>query len=118
MYYLGIDSGATNLRVGIVDEKGSVIAFEKTHTPLRTDPDNFGKQVKHITENLLKGANLTESVIEGIGIGVPGPLDLEKGEILVSSNLDNQQPIKLRHQIEPLFNSKIYIDKDANVALR
>src|SRR5581483_4608819 len=104
MYYLGIDSGATNLRVGIVDEKGSVIGFEKTHTPLRNDSENFASAVKHITENLLKGANLVESQIEGIGIGTPGPIDFEKGEILPSANLNNHEPIKLKYQFEMLFN--------------
>lgn len=118
MYYLGIDSGATNLRVGIVDNAGSVAAFEKTHTPLRNDPDSFGQKVRHITDNLLKGTNLVESQIEGIGVGVPGPIDFEKGEILLSSNLANQKPIQLKHQLEALFNSKVYIDQDTSTALR
>ncbi len=118
MYVLGVDCGATNMRVGIVDEQGNVLAFEKVPSPLKSEPEKFAHKIKEITQTLLKGTELLERDIDRIGLGVPGPIDFEKGEILRSSNLGNQQPINFKHQLELLFDSKIYFDRDTNVALR
>lgn len=118
MYVLGVDCGATNLRVGIVEEKGNVIAFEKGPSPLKNQPEKFAQKIKETTDSLLKGAGLLERDISGIGLGVPGPIDFARGEILRSSNLGNEQPIGFKHQFELLFDSKIYFDRDTNMALR
>jgi glucokinase len=116
MWFLGVDCGASNLRVGLVDDNGEVLGFEKITSPLRHQSDQFGQKVKDLATKILNDQKLVESNIDGIGIGTPGPIN--DGQILKSSNIGNQEPINLRHQIELLFNSKVYFDLDGHVALR
>lgn len=106
--FLGIDCGASNLRLGIVDEKGNLQTSKKLPSPLRHEPEKFAQIVK----DQVRG-----QAFDGIGIGVPGPLDFKKGLILPSSNLGNITPILIKHQFERLFDGKIYLDRDSNLAL-
>lgn len=106
--FLGIDCGATNLRVGVVDDKGNLSKAQKVISPLKNNPQNLAQTVRGL---------IGDSSFDGIGVGVPGPLDLEKGIILPSSNLGNQQPINIQSQFESFFGKKICLDRDSNVAL-
>jgi len=111
--YIGVDCGATNLRVGIVDEKGQLLSSIKRSSPLKTQPNNFAKLVKEEVDKMMD----KEWELEGIGVGTPGPLDLEKGLLLSSSNLQNTNPINLKDQFEQVFSSKVMFDRDTNLAL-
>lgn len=118
MYVIGIDCGATHLRIGIVDQDGKIIGFEKSHSPLRNEPDQFGAKIKELSKKLFEETHFVESEIEAIGVGVPGPIDFDRGLILTSSNLKNSEPIDFKHQIEALNSNKVYIDRDTDIALK
>ncbi len=106
--FLGIDCGATNLRIGFVDKAGKLLSSKKLPSPLRYQPENFAQIIK----DQVRG-----QAFDDIGIGVPGPLDFKKGLILPSSNLGNITPIPILTKFEMVFNRKIYLDRDTNVAL-
>ena len=110
--FLGIDCGATHLRIGLVSETGELISSKITNSPLRHQPENLARIVK---DNLGGIGKIEE--IGGIGIGVPGPLDMEHGLILSSSNLANVAPINIVSQFERVFNKKVYLDRDTIVGL-
>lgn len=111
--YAGVDCGATNLRVGIVDEKGKILGRQKTPSPLRSYPYLLAAEVKKQLETIL----VKDDELITLGVGTPGPLDLEKGWILPSANIRNQQPINLRQQFETVFTVPILFDRDTNIAL-
>ncbi len=106
--FLGIDCGATNLRIGLLDETGRLLNKWKINSPLKTNPNQFAQIVKK---------EIGDIEFECIGVGVPGPLDLETGSILPSANLGNTKPIEVTRQFEAVFDIKIYLDRDTNVAL-
>jgi len=111
--YVGIDCGATNCRLGVVEPNGNLLDSVKFSSPLRTHPQHFGQIIKEHLDQLMK----PEWSIKAIGVGTPGPLDLENGLILPSSNIGNAENINLKGQLESLFNVPIYFDRDTNVAL-
>jgi glucokinase len=107
--FLGIDCGATHLRVGLFDSDGSLLSNFTTNSPLKHQPENIARVVKD-------KLGAVES-IEGIGLGVPGPLEIEKGLILPSSNIGNIAPIPILSIFDRVFNIKVQLDRDTNVAL-
>lgn len=112
MKYLGIDCGGTNLRAGIVDSDGNLTQKWKVLSPLKTNPQSFAEIVKGLV-----GDCEEEVTSEAVGLGVPGPLDIEKGLILPSSNLGNKEPLEVVDQLEALLHTTIHLDRDTNVAL-
>lgn len=115
--YCGIDCGATNCRIGLIDEKGNLLGIDLINSPLKQIPDQSGQIIKQSLNKLLEKTAQSLESIKGLGIGVPGPLDMEKGLILPSANLGNTAPINLTEQLKKSVNTLIYIDRDTNVAL-
>src|SRR5687767_12019600 len=91
--YIGCDLGGTNLRAAIVDvESGSVLHQMSIPTLAREGQEVVMARMADLSLQLIQSSGMTKEVIGGIGIGVPGVLDLEKGETLFLPNLPGTWP--------------------------
>jgi glucokinase len=102
--YIGCDLGGTNLRAAIVDvESGSVLHQMSIPTLAREGHDAVMKRMADLFLQVIDSAGMKKDEIGGIGIGVPGVLDLEKGEVLFLPNLPGTWPhVPLQATIEKL----------------
>lgn len=81
--YIGCDMGGTNLRAAIVDvESGNVLHQLSIPTFAREGHDAVMKRMADLFLQVIQAAGMEKEEIGGIGIGVPGVLDLENGETL------------------------------------
>lgn len=91
--YIGLDLGGTNLRAALVDvENGSVLFQQSTLTLGHEGHDAVMQRMMNLIVTMLETVSLQTSDIGGVGIGVPGLLDLEKGETLFLPNLPGTWP--------------------------
>ena len=91
--YIGCDLGGTNLRAAIVDvDTGTVVHQMSIPTLAREGPEAVMKRMAGLFLQLIDWAGMKKEEIGGIGIGVPGVLDLEKGETLFLPNLSSTWP--------------------------
>ena len=99
--YIGCDLGGTNLRAAIVDvENGSVIHKMSIPTLARDGHDAVMKRMAGLFMQMINWAEMKKDEIGGIGIGVPGVLDLAKGETVFLPNLPGTWPrVPLRETI-------------------
>lgn len=104
--YIGCDLGGTNLRAAIVDsDNGAILHQMKIPTLAREGHEAVMKRMAHLILETIRSANLSKEDIAGIGIGVPGVLDLEKGETLFLPNLPGTWPhVPLQATITKLTN--------------
>lgn len=109
--YLGIDLGGTNVRVAKINAKGEIEQVVKGPS-YGLDPAD--KIVSNLFE-LIRQIDGYEKV-EGIGLGVPGPVDQKKGWMNMASNIPSLSKYPLVHVIEEEFNIPVVMDNDANVA--
>lgn len=102
--YIGCDMGGTNLRAAVVDtENGTVRQHASLPTLAREGYDQVMRRMAGLIEQVIRVAGLQKSEIGGVGIGVPGVLDLEKGETLFLPNLPGTWPhVPLRDTIARL----------------
>ena len=104
-YTIGIDLGATNVRAGVVSEDGEV---EKKIKERTSTPDRLGDFI----------APLVSEKILAVGLGSPGPLDLEKGIILKETpNLVAFRGVGIVELLKNMFNLPVFLERDTNVAL-
>ncbi len=68
MVYVGVDIGATYIRVGLIDKNGNVINKVKTKQPSTGDENVVANMIIRLIRDLAM-----DSSIEGIGIGSIGP---------------------------------------------
>ncbi len=102
--YIGCDLGGTNLRAAIVDvETGTVLHQMSIPTLAREGHDAVMRRMADLFLQLIQAAGMEKEHIGGIGIGVPGVLDWEKGETLFLPNLAGTWPhVPLQATIENL----------------
>ena len=91
--YIGCDLGGTNLRAAIVDvDHGAVMHQMKISTLAREGHHVVMQRMANLILETIRSANFKKEDIGGVGIGVPGVLDLEKGETLFLPNLPGTWP--------------------------
>jgi len=86
--FIGCDLGGTNLRAGIVDpESGIVYNLNSTPSKAWEGHDAVMDRMAALINDTIVKSDFSKADIGGIGIGVPGVLDLEKGLTLFLPNL-------------------------------
>ena len=112
--YIGCDLGGTNLRAAIVDlENGTVLHQMKIPTLARAGCEAVMKRMAELFLELIASAKMDKAEIGGIGIGVPGVMDLEQGETLFLPNLPGTWPhIPLRDTIAKLTGLRTFLLND------
>jgi glucokinase len=113
--FIGCDLGGTNLRAAIVDvETGTVLHHMSVPTLAREGHDSVMKRMADLVLQVIQFSGLKKDDIGGIGIGVPGVLDLEKGETLLLPNLPGTWPhVPLRDTISNLTGLPATLLNDA-----
>lgn len=105
---LGVDIGATKIQVGIVDN-GKVLRQTKFPTLSRSSKED-------IMRNLIEGIeSLGIQDCEGIGIGVPGLIDEERGIVYDLLNISSWKEVHLKKYLEDHFKIPVKITNDANI---
>jgi glucokinase len=92
-YYIGIDMGGTNLKAGMVDPDGGAVACELTAPTFSYEgPQAVMKRMGDLVLQVIAASGRPKSEFGGVGIGLPGVLDLEKGLTLFLPNLPGTWP--------------------------
>ena len=112
--YIGCDLGGTNLRAAIVDvENGRVLKQVKLPTAAYEGHEAVMQRMADLFLKVISTAGMSPADIGGIGIGVPGVLDLEKGETLFLPNLSGTWPhVPLRDTIARLTGLPTWLLND------
>ncbi len=122
-FAIGVDLGGTSLRVAAVDESGRVM--ERLSSPVKTlaGRDQVIDQLCELAQVLIAkhgASNNPEATLAGIGVGVPGIIQLETGQLRRSPNLPGWEDFRVRDEIERRLGApngiKIALDNDANLA--
>lgn len=114
-FAVGVDLGGTNLRIAAVDDQGTLV--EKvtlgTKVSLGRDHviDDMCEAIEHVLEKYRNSATLL-----GIGIGVPGIIDMQSGLLRESPNLPGWADYPVRAEIERRLKTVVILENDANVA--
>jgi glucokinase len=92
-HFIGVDLGGTNIKAGIVDLKaGRLITRLITPTLARQGHNAVMHRIANLIDELIDASSLSRENFGGIGIGVPGVLDLEHGLVLFLPNLPGTWP--------------------------
>jgi glucokinase len=114
-YAIGVDLGGTNLRIAAVDEQGQLLEKATLGTKVARGRDYV---IDQMTDSIQRMAAQIgqQSALAGIGIGVPGIIDLETGMLRESPNLPGWSEYPVRAEIERRLNTTVILENDANAA--
>ena len=84
MLYIGIDVGGTNLKAGLVDETGNILAVERRPLDFR-GPEQFAADVAQLAAAAAHKGGVAPEALEYVGMGLPGAVS--GGDILFTTNI-------------------------------
>lgn len=107
MNYLGIDVGGTFIKYGLIDHSGTLKNSKKIKT---------SENLESFLENIEAIIEQHQSEIKGIGISLPGKIDVEKGIIYFGGALQFLHKLPLKKIIEDKFNIPCELSNDGKAA--
>ncbi|MFQ5494883.1 MAG: ROK family protein, partial [Phycisphaerae bacterium] len=83
---VGIDLGGTNLKAAIVNRDGRVLVSRTLRREAHA-PEQVSDAMVSLSDHLLAEADVDRSALRAVGVGSPGPLDLDAGRVIRWANL-------------------------------
>ncbi|WP_405437723.1 ROK family transcriptional regulator [Streptomyces avidinii] len=112
---IGVDFGHTHLRVAVGNLAHQVLAEESE--PLDVDAswaDGFDR-AEALVGRLIAGIGVGLEKVIGVGLGVPGPIDVESGTLGSTAILPGWAGINPRQELSQRLGVPVYVDNDANL---
>ena len=114
--FAGIDVGGTNIKLGLVDDAGQIVAQTKFPTQPDRSPDGAVEEAHRELSDLLAGAGAGWDDVAAAGVGTPGPLDIEAGLILTPTNLPGWHQYPIRKRVQDALGKPVAFANDAGAA--
>jgi glucokinase len=114
-FAIGVDLGGTNLRIAAVDGAGKMLGKITTSTEVARGRDLVIDEMCGAIETIVDKLSAT-GVLAGIGIGVPGIIEMQTGTLRDSPNLPGWHNYPVRDEIERRLKTTVVLENDANVA--
>ena len=115
-HYVGVDLGGTNIKFGIVSDKGEVSYKGVLSAQAHLGRDAVYGNMLEGVKQALHAAKVRKTKIAGIGAGSPGTVNQITGKIEGSSpNIPQMVNANLRQWLAKPFGLPVCVDNDANV---
>ena len=114
-FAIGVDLGGTNLRVAVVESGGRLLEKLTTGTQVARGRDRVVAEMCNDIR-LLAQRFAGTGALAGIGIGVPGIIDMRTGFLHESPNLPGWAGYPVRDEIEQRLGTRVVLENDANSA--
>jgi len=114
-FAIGVDLGGTNLRIAAVDSSGKTLEKITTSTEVARGRDQVIDEMCAAIQQIVvqqRGAG----ELAGIGIGVPGIIEMQTGMLHESPNLPGWHNYPVRDEIERRLQTAVVLENDANAA--
>jgi len=112
-YAIGVDLGGTNIKIGIVSQRGKLLKKISLSSKAEGGPDKVVKQIRLGIKEIL---SKNKKKIRGIGIGSPGVVSIKKGTVENPPNFPGWTKVNLGNIISKEFNIDCHVENDANAA--
>jgi glucokinase len=113
-YSIGVDLGGTNLRAAAINRAGKIIERVAAHTQYSAGRDAILGDIVMAIKAVRDKVGLDG--LKGVGIGIPGFIQIETGVVVGSANIPGLDGFPVRDEIQKLLGTPIILENDANAA--
>ncbi|WP_062214233.1 ROK family transcriptional regulator [Streptomyces sp. NBRC 109706] len=112
---VGVDFGHSHLRVAVGNLAHQVLAEEAEPVDVDASADEGFDRAEKLVGRLLTVAGVDRGKIIGIGLGVPGPIDITSGTIGSTAILPGWRGTNPREELAARTGVPVHVDNDANL---
>ena len=97
--FLGLDLGGTNVKAGVVDDQGNVLASSSVATQAILGPAQGVEQIVRAGREAVLAAGVELADISAVGLATPGTMDIPGGMLLDPPNLPGWVNFPIRDEV-------------------
>lgn len=114
-FIVGIDLGGTNVKAGLVEaQTGKVVCSESIKTQSEKGFEDTFDRIAVLVDRLLKDVDIKKEEVEGIGMGIPGPV-INQEIVGFFANFPWEKNLNVREELEKRTALSVLVDNDVNV---
>jgi len=115
-FFVGVDVGGTNIKIGLVDELGQTLAYHTMPTEQDKGAEDACVRAAAAIAKLIGDAGVARGDVVRAGIATPGPMDIPAGMILKPGNLPGWWDFPIRDRLSFHLGVPVTFANDANAA--
>jgi predicted NBD/HSP70 family sugar kinase len=113
---IGLDIGRSSIEIAVMDLNGTVLQSIERDMSGHQGPDEYFQVITPIMMAVKREIEATGGRILGLGAGVPGPIDYDRGTLLTPPNFPGWSNFPLQQVLEEQFGLITLIDDDARTS--
>lgn len=117
-FYIGMDLGGTTFKAVAVSSHGQIFGRTQGATDPACAPEVLVQRMVAAMQQLTRDVATGKRRLQGIGLGIPGILDLPAGIVRQAPHLPRWSDFDLRASLSRDLDGPFAIDNDANAAAR
>lgn len=114
-YAIGVEIGSANLRVLLVNLKGKIL-LQREETHSQEGKEKILNKVKKMIHQEIRELSFPREKIKGIGIGISGVVEHQKGICLFCHHMQGWENTNLKEIFEKEFNLPTVVDDSSRTA--
>lgn len=114
-FIIGVDLGGTNLKIAILDLKLRIKDRLILSTKKFVKKESLIFAIIDSIRIIREKNHLKKTDLLGIGLGLPGPVDVERGIVHFFPNIPGWREVNLKNILEQRLRLPVFVDNDANL---
>lgn len=110
---MGFDLGGTKMLAVVFNEKWKAVGRKRRKTKAFLGLETGLERIRETVSDALKDAGIEAGQLAGIGMGIPGPLDPERGVLLDLPNM-GWQNVPMKDELEKTFGCPAVMINDVD----
>jgi predicted NBD/HSP70 family sugar kinase len=115
-FAVGVHVDPARLTFLLLDLAGEVRHRQQMRTPQSTSPSELTSLIARSTDRLIGESHAPRERVLGLGIAVPGPLDVRSGVVLRPPQLPQWRDVRLRADLHDATGMPVLLDKDVTAS--
>ncbi|GGT97856.1 MULTISPECIES: ROK family transcriptional regulator [Streptomyces] len=112
---IGVDFGHTHLRIAVGNLAHQVLAEESEPLDVDASAAEGFDRAEQLVKRLIAATGIGQDKVIGVGLGVPGPIDVSSGTLGSTSILPGWSGINPADELSGRLGVPVYVDNDANL---
>lgn len=113
-YFIGIDLGGTNTKIGILNIDGEIFKSTVIKTLSSEGAERTLTRIWEAAKGLAEELNIDTTNIKGIGIGIPGPV-INQSVVAFFANFPWGENVDIKAMMEKISGVETKLDNDVNI---
>ncbi len=113
-YFVGVDFGGTKILAGVFDSSLTCLGRTKVSTKAERGKDEVIERIARCVQDAVDECDLSLKQIRGVGLGAPGAVNPQAGEVIFAPNL-KWEDVLLKKELEKHLSVPVFLENDGNI---